>query len=390
MNKILLLVITFFATYVYGQKVPMMKKEVSGKEYKINLYEACKNKLSEIPISQFAEDVEFIPLETTDDCLIGDACIVSSITQKDIFIFDYERCYHFDRDGKFLNAIGAKGNGPGEYTKPMKCIVDTLNQWVYFPDHWTGRLLKYDYSGNFLEESHPKGLSSLTWLHNPMEFLFGDSFYQYAEKKERFSIFFYSLKGKKLLSKMKCEYEKDIPKLMICDPTVYNYRGNTFIKDFWCDTIYQLTNPHKLVSHAIINRGHLGYRTQDDKSLITGKKDSEEQITIAVHTIVETDRFFFIGSNQGKVIYDKQLNKTVALDYDIPFMDDLYGSPGLIYYPSISNKNEIYQAIHAHKFLEGRKSKHSISDSRYNVYQKIIDNLTEDDNPVIMIVKVIR
>ena len=145
MNKFLLLVITFFATSVYGQKVPMMKKEVSGKEYKINLYEACKNKLSEIPISQFAEDVEFIPLEITDDCLIGDACIVSSITQKDIFIFDYERCYHFDRDGKFLNAIGAKGNGPGEYTKPMKCIVDTLNQWVYFPDHWTGRLLKYDY-----------------------------------------------------------------------------------------------------------------------------------------------------------------------------------------------------------------------------------------------------
>ena len=61
---------------------------LEGKEYKINLYEACKNKLSEIPISQFAEDVEFIPLETTDDCLIGDACIVSSITQKDILTIE--------------------------------------------------------------------------------------------------------------------------------------------------------------------------------------------------------------------------------------------------------------------------------------------------------------
>ena len=141
MKNLLSILFLLMSVFMYGQKVPMMKKEVSGKEYKINLYEACKNKLSEIPISQFAEDVEFIPLETTDDCLIGDACIVSSITQKDIFIFDYERCYHFDRDGKFLNTIGAKGNGPGEYTKPMKCIVDTLNQWVYFPDHWTGRLL---------------------------------------------------------------------------------------------------------------------------------------------------------------------------------------------------------------------------------------------------------
>ena len=74
MKNLLSILFLLMSVFMYGQKVPMMKKEVSGKEYKINLYEASKNKLSEIPISQFAEDVEFIPLETTDDCLIGDAC----------------------------------------------------------------------------------------------------------------------------------------------------------------------------------------------------------------------------------------------------------------------------------------------------------------------------
>lgn len=310
------------------------------------------------------------------------------MTKENIIVFDYEGCYRFNRKGKFLNKIGKKGNGPGEYTNPMSIVVDTLNRWVYFSDDGFGRFVKYDYSGKYIANLKVDGMGATNTLYKPKEFILEQNFYQFNKKGERYSLFYYSEDQKKILSKMRCDYDKDIPKLMICDPTVYNYRGNTFIKDFWCDTIYQLTNPYKLVSHAIINRGHLGYRTQDDKSLITGKKDSEEQITLAVHTIVETDRFFFIGSNQGKVIYDKQLNKTVALDYDIPFMDDLYGSPGLIYYPSISNKNEIYQAIHAHKFLEGRKSKHSISDSRYNVYLKIIDNLTEDDNPVIMIVKV--
>ena len=390
MKIMLLLTVIFLSIPVYGQNVPIMQKSASGDEIHIDFYSACKNKLSAIPFSIFVDNVEFIPLETTDECLIGDACIVSSITQKDIFVFDYEKCYRFDRNGKFLNAIGVKGNGPGEYTRPMRAIVDTLNQWVYFPDHWTGRLLKYDYSGNFLEESQPKGLSSDIWLHKPMEFLFGDSFYQYAKKGERFSISFYSLKEKKLLSKMRCEYEKDIPKLMICNPNVYNYNGNTYVKDFWCDTIYQITNPYKLVSHAIINRGRLGYRTQDDKSLISGVEDSEERITIAVHNIAETDRFIFISSNQGRIVYDKKSDKTIAANYDVPLMDDLYGSPGLVYFVSTTNGNEVYQAIHAYEFIENGDGEHSITDTRYDAYRKMVDSLDEDDNPVIMIVKIKR
>ena len=378
MKIMLLLTVIFLSIPVYGQNVPIMQKSASGDEIHIDFYSACKNKLSAIPFSIFVDNVEFIPLETTDECLIGDACIVSSITQKDIFVFDYEKCYRFDRNGKFLNAIGAKGNGPGEYTRPMRAIVDTLNQWVYFPDHWTGRLLKYDYSGNFLEESQPKGLSSDIWLHKPMEFLFGDSFYQYAKKGERFSISFYSLKEKKLLSKMRC------------NPNVYNYKGNTYVKDFWCDTIYQITNPYKLVSHAIINRGRLGYRTQDDKSLISGVEDSEERITIAVHNIAETDRFIFISSNQGRIVYDKKSDKTIAANYDVPLMDDLYGSPGLVYFVSTTNGNEVYQAIHAYEFIENGDGEHSITDTRYDAYRKMVDSLDEDDNPVIMIVKIKR
>lgn len=384
------IVLLSFVFPAQSQDAPVMQKSASGNEIHIDLYSACKNKLSAIPFSMFADNVKFIPLETTDDCLLSETCKISAITQNDIFVFDYEKCYRFDRKGKFLNAIGAKGNGPGEYTRPMSAIVDTLNQWIYFPDHWTGRLLKYDYLGNFLEESQPKGLSSNVWLHKPMEFLFGDSFYQYAKKGERFSISFYSLNEKRLLSKMRCEYEKDIPKLMICIPNVYNYKGNTYVKDFWCDTIYQLTNPYKLVSHAIINRGRLGYRTQDDKSLISGVEDSEERITIAVHSIAETDRFIFIGSNQGRIVYDKKSDKTIAANYDVHFMDDLYGSPGLVYFVSTTNGNEVYQAIHAYEFIENGDGKHSITDARYDAYRKMVDGLDEEDNPVIMIVKIKR
>ncbi|HJA87744.1 MAG TPA: hypothetical protein H9778_03470, partial [Candidatus Parabacteroides intestinavium] len=83
-------------------------------------------------------------------------------------------------------------------------------------------------------------------------------------------------------------------------------------------------------------------------------------------------------------------DKTIAANYDVPLMDDLYGSPGLVYFVSTTNGNEIYQAIHAYEFIENGDGEHSITDTRYDAYRKMVDSLDEDDNPVIMIVKIKR
>ena len=46
MKNLLSILFLLMSVFMYGQKVPVMKKFASGKEYKIDLYEACKNKLS--------------------------------------------------------------------------------------------------------------------------------------------------------------------------------------------------------------------------------------------------------------------------------------------------------------------------------------------------------
>lgn len=51
------------------------------------------------------------------------------------------------------------------------------------------------------------------------------------------------------------------------------------------------------------------------------------------------------------------------------------------------NGNEIYSYRFAHELIESEKGKHSINDSRYDTYLKMIEKLDEEDNPVIMIVK---
>ena len=132
---------------MYGQKIPVMQKKIVGNEHRIDVYTATQNKADVLNVSQIAEDIEFLPLETTDECLLGDNIMNIVATSKDIIIFDYEACYRFDRKGKFKNKIGVKGNGPGEYVKPMYVTVDTLNKWVYMGDYMVKRFVKYDFEG---------------------------------------------------------------------------------------------------------------------------------------------------------------------------------------------------------------------------------------------------
>jgi len=384
------IVLLSFAFPAQSQDAPVMQKTASGDEIHIDFYSAYKNRSPILLTSQIADDIEFIPLETKDECLIGDFIRNIVVTQKDIIIFDYDGCYRFNRQGKFLNQIGTKGNGPGEYTQPMSIMTDTLNNWIYFLDPNSSRLVKYDFAGKYIKDLKIDGLGYKGNLYRPEEFVIEHSFYQYAKRGERYSSFYYSETNKKVISKMKCDYDKDIPRLAMCAPMSYLYKDNMYIKDFWSDTIYKMRNPYQLESYAIIDKGKFEHRTRDDKSLITGKEETYDHLVLGIGGILETDRFMFISSNKGLVIYDKykQVSFCGGEDPSIAPKDDLYGGSGLKNY--FVNGNDLYTYGFAYEFIENGDGKHSITDARYDAYRKMVDGLDEEDNPVIMIVKIKR
>lgn len=352
-----------FVNTAYGQKVPVMKKIESGNKIHIDFYSAYNNKAPVLYSSQFVDDIEFIPLETTDECLIGESIRNIVITKSNIVIFDYEGCYRFDRKGKFLNKIGKKGNGPGEYTKPMSIVVDTLNSWGYFSDNWSGRFMKYDFEGNSLEELKIDGMGSFNTLYKPFEFVIESSFYQYAPKGERFSFMYYSEKNKKVISKMSCDYEKDIPKLALCFPISYMYSNNLYLKDFWCDTVYKMKDPFNLKSYAVIDKGHFEDRKYDHTALITGKEEARDRMVLDISRMSETNRYIMICSNKGNLIYDKKKNNTFMGDFKEnkwAVENDLYGSPGIVgsSFLSCVNGNELYSYAHSFEFIKSLKNKH--------------------------------
>ena len=184
MEKLLLLfIIAFYARASYSQEIPIMQKKISKNEIHIDLNAAYQNKSPILQIGQFAEDIEFIPLETNDKCLLDDFLNNIIVTKNDIIVFDYNGCYRFNRKGKFLNKIGTKGNGPGEYINPSSIMVDTLNKWVYFSDYNTDGLIKYNYLGEYIEKLEIKGSGSKNTFYKPKGFILEVRFYQIAKEE---------------------------------------------------------------------------------------------------------------------------------------------------------------------------------------------------------------
>jgi hypothetical protein len=95
-------------------------------------------------------DVEYIPLETTDEFLcqglvqdIGREFIIvrNRVQDGNIFIFD--------RKGKAVKRINRKGQGSEEYVTVIRIILDEEAGEMFVCDSYTRKMLVYDLDGNF-------------------------------------------------------------------------------------------------------------------------------------------------------------------------------------------------------------------------------------------------
>ncbi len=97
------------------------------------------------------EKVEFIPLETNSECIIGsyDKIIV---VKDSIYILDkttQQAIFVFNKKGQFLYKINSIGRGPGEYVRAYDFYVDTVGKHIGILDY--GRVQKYDFNGNYID-----------------------------------------------------------------------------------------------------------------------------------------------------------------------------------------------------------------------------------------------
>ena len=141
---LLLLIITLLGCSSNKKQEPISRSGVPV----INLSEDVST-VPSLLLSESAEKLEIVSLEMTDQSMLGEIRRIQ-VTDHNIWI-DHGRefyIYRFSRSGKFLNKIGSIGQGPGEYTTYSTFLVDEDKKEVYIIANTNG-VLAYDFEGNF-------------------------------------------------------------------------------------------------------------------------------------------------------------------------------------------------------------------------------------------------
>ena len=149
-NKICLLCIAVLLLTACMEK-QQYKTNYLVKETEIQQYNSDK-------LSGIVEYFDIVPLETSDDCLLGEINVIKKRAGRYYVRTNANRLDVFNGDGKHLMKVGGVGQGPGEYAAICDFDADNDHIYILVP----GKILKYGYNGTFQTELP---IENLQWGH---------------------------------------------------------------------------------------------------------------------------------------------------------------------------------------------------------------------------------
>lgn len=120
-------------------------------------------------------DLEYVPLETTDNSILSSMCTTFFISDDYIITCDIYTgdVFFFNRSGKFLHKFNRRGNGPEEYTSLNFEAVDFETKEFLIHDWPRKRVAIYSFEGAY-KRSFPWTISNLyPWYNLNKDYLIG-------------------------------------------------------------------------------------------------------------------------------------------------------------------------------------------------------------------------
>lgn len=335
-------------------------------------------------------DVEYIPLETTDNILcagsvwaVSENLILASNFNQDGNIFLFDR-----KSGKSLRIINHKGQGGEEYTSALGFVLDETSNELYVSDTYGRKILVYDLDGNFKRK--------LSWNG---DFMFGEIF-SFDQKHlichdilNENNTVIRSAQSFMLLSKENGNIVKTIPipfkdkKTIIMThadektgmyyayaPSTSHplvpYFNNYVLAEYSADTIYQYT-PNEAMEPIIA-------RTPSVQTM---------NPEVFLFPTMFTDRYYFLEAvektmefRSTDILYDKQEQKLYK--YKIYNSDYTNEQEAFLKSRPLNGKIPTWQYLEAWKLVKDYKD-----GKLKGRLKEVASNLNEDDNPVIMLIK---
>ena len=370
------------------------KNDETNLPYHIDL---TKSPPRDLFLSDFAAEVNYIRLES-NTIIVGGWCTVKA--GRDCFIIDdhAQEFLAFSRNGTFLNKIGMKGKGPMEYpaTTPFYQI-DPKNNEVSVPFN-DKEVNTYSIQGQFLR--HIK-LPEF----RPNAFLLANSRF-YVSRKEAPTDRYIPLEEYLSDGTKFREYSFRLPnsdKIPDSSPLTelsITPHNDVIVNITSGDTTFLATAGGDWKPYIVYNRGAGKITLEETFAGVFRNSSPDNYYTVFLKDLGEVlvmvtchgkDSYFsFFKKTTGEFFRFNNTNPSEGAK-SFSIQNDLDGGPGLLYHHSISGRF-LYCVHQAIDLIEWKKSGYfdrvepKFPEKKQKLFA-MIDSLKQDDNPVIMIVK---
>lgn len=345
----------------------------------INLAKAISESPKEIMLNELASDIRYVPLETTDDCLMNNEFYIMQYTGEDIIT---SGIFYFDKNGKFLNKIGSKGQGPEEYLQGLFAFGDWKNKLLYV-QNWT-TLTCYGFDGTFVRSVPTPQLNmGAAGLFDENHILYSNDIY-YADKANPIQLYMVDSQNGKTVSKWRghLEENKKYGMILTSRDFMYNYDNSLFYKPALENVIFKILSPKKR---------QLVYKfdcSGKDIDVSADEVDPKKRFQfLSVYWAKETAQYLFVNYGMKNIsrlgIYDKE-KKTFT---NVTIKDNLAG--GYDIHPAwTSDDNHLLMVYYAGGLLQDKEKRYStgLLPERKKELDELLKNIKEDDNPVVILV----
>jgi hypothetical protein len=354
--------------------------------------------------TDLVDDIHYIPLETTNNSLLGNSLRQIQLTENFIFLNSDGILFQFDRQGKFVRKINKKGQGPGE-CDAFSVGIDEKNRRIYILDLMKQSISIFDFEGIFLRAfRHPftedANSPESIGCDNKGNILFtfgtvdGKGEYKYVAVNEKVEILYqcpnydrYDLKER--VRAFAVSPQHPIYEYNTFSYYVYSYNDTVFRinDDYTCSPAWIVRLPNKITLEERLKT----YTYMEDWSTLSGKNYFEG--------IREDKRRVYIYHTRNVYpekeyptylsIYDKQTGQLI--ENINPLIKNDWDGGMDVKLTCDQKENILYKLLQPFKMKEILTDDHfSKAQAKYSDKQKalqtMVNTMMEDDNPVLMIV----
>jgi len=343
-------------------------------------------------------DVEYIPLETTDDFVCQG--VVRAINKDFIIITNSNQIndgdiFVYDRKGKGLTKINRKGQGDEEYTSALHVtLLDEENNEMFINE--PNRIMVYDLTGKFLRSFPKNEGTNFTFLHNyDREHLICREITNLTDEKstesQPFAII--SKKDGSIINDVRIKFRKGINSLFTINffgasagiflssqfNSIIPFHDSWILTELSSDTIFRLLPDLGMIPFIT--------RTPSVHSMTP---------EIFLFPLLITDRFCFMETfkkevdmksvpiiesfPRKKIVFDRQTN--TIFEYTVYNNDYTTEKTVNLLNANINNEIAFCQKIESFELVEAYKK-----GELKGRLKEIASGLDVEDNPVIMLVK---